>query len=206
MKAKKCKGSGAASGYGCGQPQVFRKYGLGTECRCYQSWLVNSEAGQEKIKKTALNSRRKTINEHKKARREYYEQNKSIAKLLNEARVPFQKWIRMRDANDKCISCGKDSESWDAGHYLKAEIYSGLIFAETNCNKQCVYCNKWLDGNEANYRLGLLKKYGEQTVLYLEMIKDRERNKKWERQELIGIKNFYENLIKTTLKNLKNGN
>jgi hypothetical protein len=85
-----------------------------------------------------------------------------------EAREVFQLWIRLRDKKDSCISCGRVAESYDAGHFFCAELYSGLIFHEDNCHKQCKRpCNKDRHGNLANYRIGLVKKIGEERVKWL---------------------------------------
>jgi len=123
-------------------------------------------------------------------------EKKSYQRLLLDARKYYQKWIRKRDSSHKCISCGSDSDLVDAGHYFKAEVYSGLIFNEKNCHKQCRKCNRYLNGNEINYRLGLVERYGEDYVKKLEQIKDQNRLKKWTREELLEIKNNYKNLLK----------
>lgn len=194
VKPKKCKGTGKAKGYGCGEPTLWRKYGL---CiGCYPNWLLNTPEGEDVIKKNTIRASKQTTEEKKKADREFKLQNKSIAKLMQEARVPFQAWIKRRDANLKCISCGNNSETWNGGHYKKAELYSGVIFDEINVNKQCVYCNLHLDGNEANYRLGLVKKYGSVAVSNIEELAEKTRIHKWDRNELIEIKNKYKLKLK----------
>lgn len=98
-----------------------------------------------------------------------FDNKKSYAARLNYTKTIFQKWIRDRDANLPCISCSRTKVSeWHAGHYFKAEVYSLLIFNEINVNKQCAFCNTNLHGNEANYRIGLVNKYGENAVKELE--------------------------------------
>ncbi len=73
--------------------------------------------------------------------------SRSLIELRNLARVSFQIYIRQRDKDLPCISCNKSDAKWDAGHYLKAEIYTKLIFNEDNIHKQCSYCNLQLAGN-----------------------------------------------------------
>jgi hypothetical protein len=97
----------------------------------------------------------------------------------------------MRDIKEPCISCGTNEAKWDGGHYLKAEIYSGVIFDERNVNKQCSYCNQYLDGNTAAYRQGLIKKIGLDEVIALEELANETRTKKWTIEELQLIKNKY---------------
>jgi hypothetical protein len=116
---------------------------------------------------------------------------KTQAQLRNPIKLHFQKWVRMRDIKEPCISCGTTKAKWDGGHYLKAEIYSGVIFDERNVNKQCSYCNQYLDGNTAAYRQGLIKKIGLEAVIALEELANETRTKKWTIEELQQIKNKY---------------
>lgn len=44
-------------------------------------------------------------------------------------------------------------------------------FSEENCNAQCITCNRHNSGNIEGYRRGLIRKYGESTVLSLESAK-----------------------------------
>ena len=195
-KAKKCKGTGKAIGYGCGTLQFERRYGLGLKCGCYTKWLLDSPEGQKKLSKTVISSRRRVEKDKRKEHREWKEKHKSIQKLIQEARIPFQKWIRMRDANFKCISCGSSSEMRDSSHYFKAENYSGMMFDEMNVHASCKYCNMYLDGNLSEYRKGLVKRYGETYVLKLESNAQEKRNKKYTRDELFEIKLKYQNKLK----------
>lgn len=196
IKERKCKGTGKAKGFGCGTMQLKRTYGLGHKCKCFKNWLLNSEAGKEVIAKTVLRSSKKVEKDKKKeevkARKKQKESMKSIQKLIQEARKPFQKWIRLRDINDACISCGSiDSDIWDAGHYFKAEIYSGLIFDERNVHKQCRKCNTYLNGNEGEYRKRLIEKFGQEWMDQLDEDANRLRSYKYSKEELIEIKNKY---------------
>lgn len=116
----------------------------------------------------------------------------TLPKLKAKARQIFQSWIRERDKNLPCISCGKTTaEQWDGGHYLKAEIYSGLIFDERNVHKQCSYCNNYLAGNPLEYRRGLISRYGEEFVYLLEEEADKNRVKKYSKEELYSIIDKY---------------
>ena len=201
-KEKKCKGTGKASGHGCGELSYRRKNGLCMDGnRCYQSFLLNSDAGKEILSKNTIQATKKVTNERKKEvvqkKKEFKEKNKSIAALILEARKPFQQWIRMRDANCGCASCGQiDSEIWDGGHFKKAELYTGLIFDERNCNKQCRKCNTYLNGNEGEYRKRLIGKHGPGWVLQLDEDADDLRQYSFSREELVEIKNKYLQKIK----------
>jgi len=114
----------------------------------------------------------------------------SLPKLLKKAQIVFNKWIRERDKQKGCISCGAEVEQ--AGHYRSQGSYSSLRFNEVNVQGQCVRCNHFLSGNHIDYRIGLVKRYGEQKVQYLESIKPM---KKWSRFELEAIIEQYKNPI-----------
>jgi len=122
---------------------------------------------------------------------------KTLGQFEAEAKTSFQKWVRMRDKDMPCISCGvKDTDLFDGGHYFKAELFSGLIFDERNCHKQCRKCNRFLNGNELQYRSGLIKRYGIDFVTNLESISDSKRVYKYSREELIAKKIQYDLKIK----------
>lgn len=118
----------------------------------------------------------------------------SLPQLKNKAKAVFQSAIRRRDKDKPCVSCGTyETKQWDAGHYMKAEVYSGVIFHEFNVNIQCVYCNRNLHGNEVAYRKSLVMDYGEQVVSDFEDMAKATRHKKWSRTELFEIIETYKN-------------
>jgi hypothetical protein len=143
------------------------------------------EWGKLHPKKTSI----KRVNSEIKS--EAKQKLKTQAQLRNPIKLHFQKWCRIRDEKEPCISCGTNEAKWDGGHYLKAEIYSGVIFDERNVNKQCSYCNQYLDGNTAAYRQGLIKKIGLEAVIALEELANETRTKKWTIEELQQIKTKY---------------
>lgn len=145
------------------------------------SWKYIALMRDKKIKKDNANWKK---NEKEKV--------KKLSVYEAEARKVFQAWVRKRDELLPCISCGKTSDRYDGGHYFDAGVYSGLIFNEWNVNKQCSYfCNKMNHGNKPNYRIGLVKKIGLENVMWLEENKDRLRNYKYTKDELIEIKERY---------------
>ena len=79
-------------------------------------------------------------------------------------------YIRERDANLPCISCGRsNAEVWNAGHYVSVGSNRTLRFIEDNIHKQCARpCNMDLAGNLIKYRQGLLLKIGVERLEWLE--------------------------------------
>lgn len=112
----------------------------------------------------------------------------SLPKLLKKTQIIFNRWIRNRDRDKGCISCG--AEVTEAGHYLSQGHNSALRFNEFNTNGQCTRCNCFLHGHLIAYRQGLIKRYGEEKVLMLE--NNGSKVKKWSRFELEAIILMYE--------------
>ena len=123
---------------------------------------------------------------------------KTLSQYEAEAKKSFQKYIRMRDASLPCISCNNSKTTdWAGGHFYSAGMYSGLMFDERNCHKQCnTYCNKHLSGNLLEYRKGLIKRYGNDFVEALDKVSNEKRNYKYSKDELIAKKLKYDILIK----------
>ena len=105
-----------------------------------------------------------------------------LPKLLEKTQKIFNAFIRARDKELGCISCGAEVEQ--AGHYHSQGHHSALRYDPINTNGQCRRCNMFLSGNLIKYRQGLVRKYGEQVVLDLEEKANTNRLKKWSRAEL----------------------
>lgn len=110
-----------------------------------------------------------------------------LPRLLKKAQDVFNAFIRNRDRDKGCISCG--GEVQQAGHYFSQGHHSSLRFNEMNVHGQCIKCNCYLHGNLINYRKGLIRRYGEIAVNKLEESAELNRVKKYGRLELewIGV-------------------
>lgn len=105
-----------------------------------------------------------------------------LPKLLEKTQRVFNAFVRERDKELGCISCGGAVEQ--AGHYHSQGHHSALRYDPINTNGQCKRCNMFLSGNLIKYRQGLVAKYGERVVLELEESANNNRLKKWSRDEL----------------------
>ena len=200
LKEKPCKGTGQATGYGCGKLTKHRVYGLGKMC-CYSDWLLNSEPGKVKLQKSILNASKPRI-ELQKAQTTTKEQN-TIKSLLINVRMQLHSYVRDRDKGKPCISCNQSwSDNFQAGHFYKAELYSNLKFHPDNIHGQCQKCNLFNDGNESGFRVGLINRYGTEFLNDLDL-KAQEYKKdffKWDVEELKRIKKFIQSLKKNANK------
>ena len=101
--------------------------------------------------------------------RERKEKLKSRPDWLKDLQRVFNEFIRLRDADLPCISCGRYHQGqWHAGHYRSVGACPELRFNEDNVHKQCSACNNHLSGNILEYRLGLIEKIGLERVEFLE--------------------------------------
>ena len=193
MKPKKkiCKGNyRSEKGFGCGKMVIRYRYGLCLSC--FRKWLIETEAGQKHLKKQVIPQAKSDVKKQwKKEKSKIKEKIKTLGDYKKDARYWFQKYIRERDKNQPCITCQKHKDNYDAGHFYKAELYTGLIFVEENCHAQCRYCNRYLGGNENQYRKALINKYGIRYVKKLDEMSDKNRLKKYTKKELIEIKEKY---------------
>lgn len=196
IKPKKCFAIGKAKTYkGCGKLTKFRKFGL---CmNCYAEWLYSTDLGKLELNKAQIRAKKSVELNRKKERSELKESLKSISKIISEIKPIFQKYIRLRDKDFPCISCGTfTANEFHGGHFKKAEIYSGVIFDERNCHKQCKKCNVFLGGNEGDYRVNLVKRFSENYLKELEEYANKTKNHKYTREELKEIKEKYKQKIK----------
>ncbi|WP_374377714.1 recombination protein NinG [Pseudomonas fluvialis] len=105
----------------------------------------------------------------RKAIREAKEKIKPRAAYMKEAQSVFNSWVRARDADQPCISCGRHHQGkYDAGHFRSVGSNPALRFEPLNCHKQCVPCNQHKSGNAIEYRIGLVARIGAEKVAWLE--------------------------------------
>lgn len=124
---------------------------------------------------------------------------KRIPDLIKEAQVAFNAFIRERDKDQPCICCGRPlgtgdvGGSFDCGHYRSTGSASHLRFDERNAAGQTKYCNRHGAGRAVDYRIGLIARIGREAV---EALEADNRVHKWERDELIAIRDTYRQKLK----------
>ena len=119
---------------------------------------------------------------------------KSRSDWLKDTQVVFNKYIRLRDQDDGCISCGsKSAYAYHAGHYRSIGSAGHLRFNELNCHRQCSACNTHLSGNLIQYRLGLIRKIGIHAV---ETLESDNNTVKWSVEEIKLLKAQFSAKIK----------
>lgn len=133
------------------------------------------------------------------------EANKTLPTLHKEARFWFNRWIRLRDAAEPCISCGAPPPDLsglhagrDAGHYRSVGSAGHLRYTEANVAAQCVHCNQYLAGNPVGYRKGLTARRGLEAV---EALENDNQPEKWKREQVRAIRDDYKARCKELEKN-----
>lgn len=178
-RPKKCKNPACKTSF---VPQR-----LGQAVCNYACGLAIKDVNQEKARKALAQVERSEIKVRK-------EKLKSRADHLREAQAAFNEWVRLRDAERPCISCGRHHEGqYHAGHFRSVAANPALRYEPDNVWKQCAPCNTHLSGNLVNYRLSLLQMIGADRVDWLE---GPHEPRKYTVEEINGIKAHYRALAR----------
>lgn len=118
---------------------------------------------QERIQRDDLKKRREKL--------------KGVSEWQKEAQTAFNLYIRMRDLNKVCVSCGGElvgssnyltGSAVDASHYRSRGAAAHLKFNVFNVHSACTRCNRQLSGNAVEYRIRLIERIGLERVECLE--------------------------------------
>jgi len=149
----------------------------GAEFRPMNSMTVacSPSCALELGKKAAEKKVRQKAREQRQWIRKQKERLKSRGDHLKEAQSAFNAFIRERDRDQPCISCGVFSPGgdprggvWDCGHYRSVGANPELRFEPLNAHKQCKRCNRDRSGNVVEYRIRLRDRIGDEALEWLE--------------------------------------
>lgn len=178
----------------CKQP--FKKERL-TQKICGQTACIVEQVYKNKAKREKI--------ERRETREKLAVLTETKPKLTKAAQTAFNAYIRARDYGKPCICCDKPI-AWgadktggvvDCGHYLSTGARSHLRFTEDNAAAQLKYCNQFLSGNAASYRIGLIKRIGLERV---EALENDYTVKRWTIEELKEIAKIYREKLKLIVK------
>jgi hypothetical protein len=94
---------------------------------------------------------------------------KTRSEWLKEAQAAVNAYVRERDRDLPCVSCGRYHEGqYHAGHYRSVGSCPELRFDVRQIWKQCSACNNYLSGNLINYRAELLRRVGAEVLEWIE--------------------------------------
>ena len=118
----------------------------------------------------------------------------TLSDYLKLTQQIFNKYIRLRDKHELCISCQKPPKKQNAGHYFSSGGHSNVRFDEDNVHLQCEHCNTFLSGNLLNYQIEIEKRIGAKKLIELQA--KAQVVKKWSIDELKEIMVIYKKKIK----------
>lgn len=143
----------------------------------------------EYARKVAEQKAARAKREERKSLRQALEKAKTRGAHLKELQAAFNQWIRLRDAGQPCIACGRHHQGQNhAGHYRSVGSCPELRFEPDNVHLTCQPCNVHLSGNLIQMRIGMIKKIGLARVEWLE---GRHEPKKYTLPEILEMKAFY---------------
>lgn len=157
---------------------------------CVDAWWAIQREKQERARVKAAKARQA---KEKRETKEKLAKFKTIAKLISEAQVPFNAFIRLRDKDKGCFVCGRPfkdvpGQVQHAGHVRSRGAAGHLRFNEDNCLGECEGCNGPHGAKPHQIKAGAIARIGQERYDALEA--DNTPHK-WERDELIAIKATY---------------
>ena len=133
--------------------------------------------------------------EWKKTKKKMQADIETVQELMKAAQIVFNKFIRIRDKDQPCISCGSKLENkFDAGHYFSSGGHKAVTFDEDNVHGQCVACNQWKHGNLIQYQIGIEQRIGGERLIKLH--EKAHQSVKYTRDELRNLIATYKQKIK----------
>jgi hypothetical protein len=158
------------------EPKTFlQKYCLESECM-----KVFIEKTKEKV--------------WKEKKQKMQQDLETIQDYVKMAQIIFNKYIRLRDKGQVCISCQKKPLKSNAGHFFNANNHWSVRFNEDNVHLQCEHCNTYLSGNLIEYQRNLIHKIG--IDKYHELEAEARKTRKFTKDELKEIMAIYKKKCK----------
>jgi hypothetical protein len=177
-RTRKCAVKGCANRF---QPRNMTHKVCGPDCAA-----VHTAAERKR-----LDAKQKT--QEAKKTRERKEAVKTRGQHIADVQVAFNALVRFRDRNEVCISCpthlstlaGEVGGGYDCGHYRSRGSAPHLRFDLRNAHGQCKKCNRYRAGNAADYRIGLIARFG---VAFVEQLECDQAGGNWTIPELLTMK------------------
>jgi hypothetical protein len=85
--------------------------------------------------------------------------SKNIKSAKAKADKYFSEYIRKRDFNKPCITCGKHTTEKDCGHFISRR-FEAVRMDEKNAHGQCIKCNRFEYGNQFEHAKQVDRLYG----------------------------------------------
>lgn len=170
--------------------------------------LAMEEREKEKVKAAAkrIKEQKEAEKAGRKRRKERLAELRPAGYYKAQAQQAFNAYIRARDADLPCISCGETSPpdlhggQWDCGHFKTVGANPELRFEERNAHKQCKSCNAGAGKYTAKeatvaqrYEAGLVARYGQE---YVDWLNGPHEMTNYRREDFIRIRDEYRAKLK----------
>ena len=135
---------------------------------CVEAWTEAQAAKRERAEAKAARAAAKVERAETRRRKDAI---KTRAQWLAECQAIANKYSRIRDAMDGCISCDKPASwdgQWHGSHFRSVGAASAVRLNLWNIHKSCSVCNHHLSGNIGAYKPRLIEKIGAARVAWLE--------------------------------------
>jgi hypothetical protein len=145
-------------------------------------WWCSTQCGYE----LSMRLKEKRQAQEMKEKREKLKSSiQTTSDLRKDLQTEINAIVRAIDFGSGCISCGNVT-TLESGHYYHKSKTSArsCTFHLWNLFGQCKYCNKNQHGNLHDYRLGVIKIYGNEIFELIEMLPEMYRNLTWSKDEL----------------------
>lgn len=193
VKNKPCKGTGLAKGYGCNKGVFKRTYGLCSSC--YYDWLVNSENGKIKLKKSLISAELKTKKiEKQKENIEVKKMRDNVTNWKKRLQDQVQLIARLIDYGLPCLARNINGQM-HGGHVFSKGGHAEMRFNLHNIHRQSAYSNTF-KSDDGLLREKLSDEYGEDYFNFVSSL----RNLEVKKYSNIEYKNFYEKAVFETKK------
>lgn len=180
-----------------------------TQKTCHNGQCGLTFSRQQKVEKEA-----REIRKQERLQRDDLRQRRLALKtdreLRAEAQREFNGFIRARDFDQPCISCGETNPpdlhggQWDCGHFKTVGGFPELRFVECNAYRQCKSCNAGAAkygakaaSVERMYQESLVRRYGQELVDWLDGPHEMTN---YRRDDFIRIRDEYRQKTKELLK------
>jgi hypothetical protein len=135
---------------------------------CYKDWLLNTEEGRRKLKKSALHAHKEVQKEEKQKDKEKKIDLMSKDKYRALYVQPIINEIaRLIDYGQPCIATGLFSGKMNGGHFHAVGSNRTIALNLHNIHIQSFHSNHFKSGDNTKYREGLKRVYGQE---YLDLV------------------------------------
>ena len=123
---------------------------------------------------------------------------KTLSKLKNDLQVIFNKYIRLRDNDKPCVSCGKRNKL-QAGHYFAVKNYDAFRFDERNVHGECAGCNCFDESHLIGYTNNISNRLTHEELESLHnevtLYKQNRLAYKWDRPTILELIEIYKEKV-----------